>query len=136
MQFVDANIFLRHLTGDIPSKAQACFELFQKAEKNQVQLTTSEAVIAEVVYVLSSSKQIYNLAREDIRARLYALLQLPGLKLTHRKMYLRALDLYATYRLDFEDAVTIAHMEREKIKEVYAYDRGFDRVAAIKRLEP
>lgn len=136
MQFVDANIFLRHLTGDNPSKAQACFELFQKAEKNQVQLTTSEAVIAEVVYVLSSSKQIYNLTREEIRARLYPLLQLPGLKLSHRKMYLRALDLYSAYPLDFEDALTIAHMERQKIKEVYTYDRGFARFATIKRLEP
>lgn len=136
MQFLDANIFLRHLTGDIPSKSQACFELFQKAEKNQVQLTTSEAVIAEVVYVLSSSKQIYNLSREEIRARLYPLLQLPGFKLPHRKMHLRALDLYATYPLDFEDALTIAHMERQKIKQLYSYDQGFDRVATIKRLEP
>jgi predicted nucleic acid-binding protein len=136
MQFVDANIFLRHLTGDIPAKAQACFELFQRAERNQIQLTTSEAVIAEVVYVLSSSRQIYNLQREEIRARLYPLLQLPGLKLIHRKMYLRALDLYAAYPIDFEDALTVAHMERQKIKEVFTYDRGFDDVTTIKRLEP
>jgi predicted nucleic acid-binding protein len=127
---------LRHLTGETPSKAQSCFELLQKAEKNQVQLTTSEAVIAEVVYVLSSSRQIYNLARDEIRARLYPLLQLPGLKLSHRKMSLRALDIYAAHALDFEDALTIAHMERRKIKEIYTYDRDFDRVATVQRLEP
>jgi predicted nucleic acid-binding protein len=51
-------------------------------------------------------------------------------------MYLRALDLYATHPIDFEDALTIAHMERQKIKEVYTYDREFDDVTTIKRLEP
>ncbi len=136
MQFVDTNVFLRHLTGDDPKKARACFELLQKAERNKVSLTTSEAVIAEIVYVLSSSRQIYTLTREEIRARLYPLLSLPGLRITHRKVYLRALDLYASYPLDFEDAVSIAQMERQKIKEIISYDQGFDRVPTAKRVEP
>jgi predicted nucleic acid-binding protein len=67
---------------------------------------------------------------------LYPLLSLPGLKLTHRKMYLRALDLYAAYPIDFEDALVVAQMERQKITELYSYDRDFDRVAGITRLEP
>ncbi len=136
MQFVDTNIFLRHLTGDDPRKAHACFELLKKAQRNEITLTTSEAVIAEVVYVLSSSKQIYTLTRAEIRTRLYPLLSIPGLKIPYRKMYLRALDLYAAYPLDFEDALTIAHMERQKVKAVYTYDREFDRVPGITRIEP
>jgi hypothetical protein len=31
--FVDTNIFLRHLTGDDPVKAKACFEIFQRAQR-------------------------------------------------------------------------------------------------------
>jgi predicted nucleic acid-binding protein len=135
MQFVDANIFIRHLTRDDPEKAKACFELFKRAQQNEITLTTSESVIAEVVYVLSS-KQLYNLSREEIRAFLYPLLLLKGLRLTHRKTYLRALDLYAVYPIDFEDALVVAHMERQKIAEVYSYDEDFDRVAGIKRVEP
>ncbi len=54
MPFVDTNIFLRYLTRDDPDKAQACFELFKRAEANQITLTATETVIAEVVYVLSS----------------------------------------------------------------------------------
>ena len=38
MPFVDTNIFLRYLTKDDPDKAQACFELFKRAEANQVTL--------------------------------------------------------------------------------------------------
>jgi predicted nucleic acid-binding protein len=136
MQFVDTNIFIRHLTGDDPHKAKACFDLLQKADRNEIELTTSEAVIAEIVYILSSSRQIYTLGREEIRARLYPILSLRGLKITYRKVYLRALDLYASYPLDFEDAVTIARMERQGIKQVISYDRDFDRVPTVQRVEP
>jgi predicted nucleic acid-binding protein len=135
MQFIDANIFIRHLTRDDPEKAQACFDLFRRAERNEVKLTTSEAVIAEVVYVLAS-KQLYNLPREQIRGLLRPLVSLPGLKLPQRRMYLRALDLYAAYAIDFEDALLVAQMERQKVTEVYSYDRDFDQVDGITRLEP
>ncbi len=135
MEFVDTNIFLRYLTQDDPVKAQACFDLFQKARSRQVQLTTSEAVIAEIVYVLAS-KYAYHLTPEEIRARLYPLLSLPGLKLPCRKVYLQALDLYAQYRLDFEDALTIAQMRQAQLRTLYSYDRCFDRVPQIDRLEP
>ena len=135
MRFIDANVFIRHLTGDDPEKAQACLELFQRARRKEIALTTSQAVIAEVVYVLSS-KQLYNLSPQEIRALLYPLLSLPGLKLPYRRMYLRALDLYATYQIDFEDALVVAQMERQEISEVYSYDRDFDQVSGIIRLEP
>ncbi len=134
-QFIDANVFIRHLTRDDPRKAQACLELFQRAREREVTLTTSESVIAEVVYVLSSRK-LYNLPREEIRKLLYPLLSLPGLKLTNRKMYLHALDLYATHPLDFEDALTVAQMKRQKLSQIYSYDRHFDQVAGITRMEP
>jgi len=136
MQFVDTNIFLRHLTGDDPDKAQACFELFRKVQTGQVTLTTSEIVIAEVVYVLSSTQGGYGLSPAEIRQRLYPLLSLRGLKLPHRRMYLRALDLYASHPIDFEDAVIAAHMERQKLSELYSYDRHFDRLPQLARLEP
>ena len=135
MQFVDTNIFIRCLTKDDPDKAQACFELFRQAQANQVALTTTEAVITEVVYVLSS-KKTYSLARADIRARLYPLLSVPGLRLPHRQTYLRALDLYAAHSLDFEDALIVAQMQRQGIKELYSYDRGFDQLESITRQEP
>lgn len=135
MQFIDANVFIRHLTRDDPEKAQACLDLFRKAQAKKVTLTTSESAIAEVVYVLSS-KRLYNLPREEIRSLLYPLLSLPGLRLANRKTYLHALDLYASHPLDFEDALIVAQMKRQKITEVYSYDRHFDHVAGITRLEP
>jgi predicted nucleic acid-binding protein len=135
MPFVDTNVFLRYLTKDDPDKAQACFDLFKRAEANQVTLTATETVIAEVVYVLSS-KRTYNLPRDQVRARLYPLLTLRGLQLPQRRTVLWALDLYVAYEIDFEDAVIVAHMERQAIRELYSYDRDFDEVPGVKRQEP
>jgi predicted nucleic acid-binding protein len=135
MPFVDTNIFLRYLTRDDPDKAQACFELFKHAEANQITLTATETVIAEVVYVLSS-KRTYNLPRDQIRARLYPLLTVQGLRLPQRRTVLRALDLYVTYPIDFEDALIVAHMERQTVRDLYSYDRDFDQVPGVNRQEP
>jgi uncharacterized protein len=135
MHFVDANIILRYLTNDDPVKARKCLALFRKAKASEIVLTISEAVIAEVVYVLSS-KRVYNLARKDVVARLRPLLHLPGLKLPHSTASLRALELYTRYTIDFEDALSIAHMTRQKIRDIYSYDTDFDRVEEITRIEP
>jgi len=135
MQFIDANIFIRFFTKDDPIKAQSCFNLFKKAKQNKIAITTSEAIIAEVVYVLSS-KNLYNKSSSEIRSLLYPIISLPGLKLSNRKKYLRALDIYALYSIDFEDAMAIAYMESKKVMQIYSYDKHFDRIKGIERLEP
>lgn len=137
MQFVDTNIFIRYFTRDDPAKAEACRQLFERARDNQIDLTTSEAVIAEVVFVLSA-RRLYNLSPQDVRARLLPILALPGLKLPHKSQLRRALDLYGTHAMDFEDALSMAIMERRGIGEIYSYDRDFDRIqgSSVVRIEP
>ncbi len=137
MQFVDTNVFIRFLTGDDPVKAQRCKELLERANRGEVALITSESVIAEIVFILSS-KRLYNQSRSDIRARLYPIISIQGLKLAHRRMYLRALDIYEQNNLDFEDALTVAQMERQGLSQLYSYDEDFDKVEGgdITRLEP
>jgi predicted nucleic acid-binding protein len=135
LRFVDANVFLRYLVPEEPVKTEACLALFQQVQRNQIQITTSEAVIAEVVFVLGS-KRLYHLPRLEIKDRLHPILLLPGLKLPHRKYYLRALDYYSQSTLDFEDCLIIAQMERQRVAELYSYDHDFDVISGIKRLEP
>lgn len=135
MRFVDTNVFLRYLTNDDPAKAKACLALFRRADGGEEALFTSETVIAEIVYVLSS-KQLYNLSREDIRARLVPLLSMTGLKLPRRQVHLRALEIYEAHAIDYEDALAVAHMEQQGMTEIYTYDRDFDRLSQVTRLEP
>jgi predicted nucleic acid-binding protein len=133
--FLDTNIIIRYLTNDDLAKKQACYALLKQAEENKISLTTSEAVITEVVYVLASKRHYY-LSPEEIRDRLHPVLSIRGLRLAHRQTYLRALELYVVYRVDFEDCLSFAHMEGQRLTEIYSYDQDFDQVASIKRIEP
>jgi predicted nucleic acid-binding protein len=56
----------------------------------------------------------------------------------HKRQLLRALDLYSSNNIDFEDALSVAIMERQAITDIYTYDEDFDRIqgSTINRLEP
>ena len=137
MRFLDTNVILRYLTRDDEAKAEACYRLFQRAKRGEEELLTCEAIVTEVVYVLSSSRAPYRLSHEEIRARLLPILTLRGLKLPQKRVYLRALDLYASSPfLDFEDALAVAHMEQRGITEIASYDKDFDRDTGLQRIEP
>ena len=82
MRFLDTNIILRYLTRDDEAKAQACFELFQRVKEGKEEVFTSEAIITEIAYVLSSKRGPYRLSHEEIRSRLVPILTLRGLKLS------------------------------------------------------
>lgn len=136
MRFIDANIFLRHVTGDDSTKAKACLDLFLHVQDGREEVTTTEAVIAEVVFVLRSRRH-YDVAAETVRDLLAPLLNLPGLSLAHKTAHLRALDLMATHdELDYEDALSVMHAKRQGIGEIYSYDTDFDRVEGVIRVEP
>jgi len=135
MIFLDANVLIRLLTRDDPEKAQRCFDLLKRAERGELELVTSEYVIAEVVYVLSSPR-LYHLPPKRIRDLLLPILSLRGLKLLSRQVYRQALDIYAQYNVDFGDALTVAHMRKWEIRTILSYDRHFDRIEDVERQEP
>ena len=137
MEFLDTNIILRYLTKDDEAKAEACYELFEQVRQGNKELFTCEAVITEVVYVLSSPRLSYQLNRDDIRARLLPILSLQGLVIPNKTIYIRALDIYVSHpQLDFEDAIAVAYMERIGLTHIVSYDRDFDRVDGVERKEP
>jgi predicted nucleic-acid-binding protein len=74
--FIDTNIFLRFLTNDIPEQAQAVEEVLKRANKGEIDLYTSVLTLAEIVWTLES---YYELPREDIRDKVIAILNTPGL---------------------------------------------------------
>ena len=136
MKFLDANVFIRVLTNDDPERAAASLALLERLGSGAEEAATCEAIIAEVVYVLTS-RVTYALTHEEVRNRFKPLLELRGLRIEHKSTYLRALDVYASARfLDIEDAIVIAHMEREGWTELVSYDRDFDRVSGPIRSEP
>jgi predicted nucleic acid-binding protein len=136
VRFLDANVILQYLTRDDVGKAAACLALFRRVEAGAEEITTCEAVIAEVAYVLSSRRH-YGLTHAEVSARLRPIVAMRGLRLPNKRVYLRALDIYAGQPdFDFEDALIAAHMERGTLTELYSYDTDFDQLPGINRLQP
>ena len=84
MIFLDANIFLRYLIEpdgpDNLARHDISAALFEAIELGDESATTSEAVLAEVAYILTSKRQ-YNLPTVEIAAYLAPIIRLPGLSL-------------------------------------------------------
>ena len=137
MRYLDTNIIIRYLTRDDETKAAACYRLFERVSKGREELITSVATIVEATYVLSSRRGPYRLQPDEIAARLHPIVSLRGLVMSDKRVCIRALDLYAQYPfLDFADALGAAHMEARGITEILSYDRDFDRLPGIERVEP
>lgn len=135
MKFLDTNILIRYLTKDDPEKAERSYAFLQAVETGEEIVTTTEAVIAEVVYVLSS-KRMYNYPREEIVKRLLPVLQLKGLRLPNKKWYIEALMLYGQRNIDFVDVLIVTKMKYTSVSIVVSFDRDFDDFPFITREEP
>ncbi|MGH7862232.1 MAG: PIN domain-containing protein [Candidatus Dormibacteraceae bacterium] len=132
--FVDTSVFVRILTKDDPVKFERCLSLLERAERGETRLVTSESVVAEIVYVLSG--QIYRTARSVIAELLHPMLENRGLTLDHKQSIIEALALYGESSLDFEDCLSVAHTRRLGLGAIYSYDRHFDRIPLMRRVEP
>lgn len=108
---VDANVFVRALVGpraptDEPLCAAAA-ALFDEMESGVSRLTTTDAVIAEVIYVLHRSPE-YRFSRERIARALDAIIGDPGFRIDGKDAVLTALERWATTpTLSFVDCLLI-----------------------------
>ncbi len=133
--FIDTDVIIRFLTGDDSEKQAAATALFEQVEQGLLTIQAPDTVIADAVYVLSSPR-LYHLARSDVQQMLAALVRLPQFHVQNRLSVLQALDLYASTRLDFGDALIIASMQQQGSQVLYSYDADFDRIEGITRREP
>jgi predicted nucleic acid-binding protein len=133
---LDANVFVRWIARDDPAMTDAAEALFARLQRGEEQVEVLEAVIAEVIYVLTS-RALYALPRGEVAERLQLALTLSGISMDHKSRCLRALELYVRHRrLSFVDAlVATAALEGEP-PVVYSFDRDLDRVVGLTRREP
>lgn len=132
--YLDTNIIIRYLTQDNAQLSAKARRILTPIKEGSLSATTCESIISECVYVLAS-QHLYRLPRPRIKALLSVILSFKGLKLPHKRTYRRALELYAASTLDFPDALAVAHMERQKITDIYSFDKDFDGIAGIHRRE-
>jgi uncharacterized protein len=118
--FIDTNLFLRYLTNDVPAQADAVEQLLRQAAAGQVNLVTTGIVIAEMVWTLAS---FYHLTKNDIRHKILAVLNTPGLTVTDNDLILQAITWYADQNVDFIDAYNTAWLLDQGLTTAYTFDR-------------
>lgn len=132
--FIDANIFLRFLTEDVPAQAETVERLFRHAERGEAKLHTSTLTIAEIVWTLES---YYGLQHEDVRDRVLAILNTPGLKVENADLITRALALYVNEHIDFIDAYNGLWMKKQGLTSAITFDvKHFRRIPEITAQRP
>jgi len=133
--FIDTDVIIRLLSRDDLVKQEAAAVLFEAIKVGKLKVAAPDTVIADAVYVLSSPR-LYNLPRSEVSELLSPLVRLPGFKVENRADVLRALELYASTKVDFSDALIVAAMEQVGSQILYSYDTHFDRLQGITRVEP
>lgn len=136
MIFLDANIFLRVLTRSsdalVQRMNQQAGDLLRRADRDQAEVTTSDAVIAEVAFILTS-KAHYNLAVDEAAARIATIVRVRGFKIRDKRLVLQALDLWTEHpTLGFVDALTASYAQQPGV-ELATFDRDFDQLPGISR---
>ena len=91
-----------------------------------------DVVLAECVFVLES---VYELDRPRVAGLMRAALDLPSARVAEADLLWRALELYELTGLHFVDAYLAASAE-VRDRAVASFDRGFDRLPTIRRIEP
>lgn len=134
MRFLDTNLLIRYFTRDDEKKAQKVLSLLKKVKRNETKVIISSLVIFETIFTLES---YYEVPREKIRELLLPILDLRGLKLSDKNVYHQALDIYIEKKnLSFTDAFNASFALAKGVKEIYSYDKDFDKIEGIKRLIP
>lgn len=133
LRAIDANVLLRFVTADHPEMSPRSRLLLERVEKGEETVYLPEAALADVAWTL---RGFYRWPVERISAFLGDLLAIAGLEMERKDMVWRALELFRTAKLDFSDAFIAAEMSRAGVEELYSFDRDFDQVAGVRRVEP
>ncbi len=127
--FVNSDLFLRYLTNDSPSQADAVEKLLHQAGQGKLKLVTNSLVIAEVVLTLENT---FQLERADIQNKAIAILNTKGLEVIDGDLVLKAIFWYGEKNVDFLDAFHIAWMLKNNLNKVYTFEQAhFQRFGGI-----
>ncbi|GAC1355324.1 MAG: PIN domain-containing protein [Herpetosiphon sp.] len=131
--FLDTNVLLRHLRQDHPEYSPRATALLERVEHKELKVHISDTVMFETVYTLHG---LYKQPKAAIRDALLPLLDLPAIILTHKRRWHQVFGYYIELNISFADAYHAVLMEEMKLTSILSFDRDFDRVQGIQRLEP
>ena len=130
---IDTNVFVRHLTQDHADYSPKASAFLARIERGELSANAAEIGIFEAVFTL---ERAYRASKASIREGLLPLIDMPALLLSGKQRLRRAFELYVDRNMSFGDAYHVALMEQLGIEEIASFDRDFDRVPGVRRVEP
>lgn len=132
--FLDTNILLRHFLDDVPGQSARASAFLSLIEEGKVNAHITDTVVFETVYTLEKT---YQETRPNISNFILAFLAMPRIILPRKRRYQRVFDLWTNRRnLSFADAFHAVAAMDLGLEEIMTFDRGFDRIPGIRRIEP
>jgi predicted nucleic acid-binding protein len=131
--FLDTNILLRHLLQDHSEQSPKATAYLARIESGELRVQIAETVIFETVFTLQRQ---YGHPKAAIRDSLVPLIELPGIVLPGKQRFRQVFDLYVDLNISFVDAYHIVFMRQRKLSQIVSFDKQFDRVPGIERVEP
>src|SRR5215204_3191460 len=133
LPFLDTNILLRHLRGDHADFSPRATALLRRIEQVELKVRTSDTVIFETVFTL---ERVYKQSKQAIRDAFLPLIELPGIVLPGKRRVRRVFSYYTEKNISFADAYHAVLTESLGLKQIVSFDRNFNRIASITRVEP
>jgi len=129
---IDANIFLEVLCTQ--EKANECKKILKEIQKGKKLAILTNFTIDTILIAMER----YKIEIEKKQIFLKSILRYKGLTIYNIsiKDRLLALQLIEKYNLDYEDAITLQAALTMNIKKFLSFDKHFDRVKEIERIEP
>lgn len=124
--FVDTNVILRFLLGEPDSVA------VQKILNGKHILLISDIVIAEIIWTLN---RFYKWPKEKIIEFLVVLLKSSNVEFNEPIIF-SSFNTFLKNNIKYTDAYISELMRGANIEEIYSFDRDFDKIPGIKRVEP
>lgn len=132
MLFIDANIFLEIQLSD--ERSEECKEFLRKIAAEDLSAATSGYIVYSCLLQISNKLN----SAERMEKFITSLSEIKNLTILNPdlKTILTSLGLMKRYSLDFDDALVVSSMVVNKIKKLVSFDKHFDKVKEIERIEP
>jgi len=131
--FVDTNVVLRHLLQDHEDHSPRASALFAAVGRGEISIQFTPSVVFETVFVLDRRNRT---PKSWIRVAVLEILALPNLLVSERPRLERALDLFVERNIPYIDVYHAVAMNELGCTQILSFDRHFDRIPGIERVEP
>ncbi|MBL7124306.1 MAG: PIN domain-containing protein [Actinobacteria bacterium] len=133
MIFLDTNIFLRYFEREDELIYKKVERLFLEIVQGNIIAISNALVIAEVIWVL---KKFYDWDKGEICNNIELILKTSNIKFRERSTIIEAVNFYRDKNINFIDAYNFSYMKYYGINRIYSFDKDFDKLENIKRIEP